>query len=183
MGMEQNINLAVHDVVKRHIKPQHICIDATCGNGHDTLFLAQLSNHVFAFDIQAQAVQSTAKRLAENDVSNVTLFHQSHDTISDTIHRNIDIVMYNLGYLPYGDRTMTTTPETTVNSLKQVLSILALNGLITITIYVGHDGGLEESQQIEAFVKTLDKHDYTIVKYEHINRKLAPYAIFIERIR
>ena len=64
--MEQNIILAVHHIVEEHIKPYHICVDATCGNGHDTLFLAKQSNHVYAFDIQKQAIQSTKDMILKN---------------------------------------------------------------------------------------------------------------------
>ena len=50
---------AMH-IIKEYITPYSIVVDATCGNGHDTLHLAQCRpKRLYAFDIQEQAVAST----------------------------------------------------------------------------------------------------------------------------
>jgi len=181
--MEQNINLYVHGILKDHISPTDYCIDATCGNGFDTVFLAQHAAHVFAVDIQQQAIEHTTKLLDEHHLTNVTLVHSSHANLSDIIPKEnpIQAIMYNLGYLPKGDHTIVTTPESTLQSLKDAIQLLAPNGLISIILYVGHEGGLEEALAVEAFCKTLDKHEYTIVKSTYLNRRVTPYVILIQK--
>ena len=55
-----------HHFIGGHVLEGDICIDATAGNGHDTLLLAELvgaSGSVIAFDIQEQAVQETKRKI------------------------------------------------------------------------------------------------------------------------
>lgn len=57
-------------------------IDATMGNGNDTLFLCRMAGktgHVTAFDIQQQALEATEKLLEENGVrERASLILDSH---------------------------------------------------------------------------------------------------------
>lgn len=181
--MEQNINQFVHQLVLQHIQPEHICLDATCGNGHDTVFLATHATHVHAVDIQPQAIESTQQKLATNQLHNVTLHLGSHDQLSSMIPTDImfDVVMYNLGYLPHSDHNIITTSDTTVSSLQQAITLLNPGGLVTITLYIGHEGGLEESMAIESYLKTLDKHAFTIMTFRYLNRTNSPYVIALEK--
>ncbi|QMS84215.1 tRNA (mnm(5)s(2)U34)-methyltransferase [Candidatus Xianfuyuplasma coldseepsis] len=177
--METNVNQYVHQVLQSHITPSTVAIDATCGNGHDTLFLANHCLHVHAFDIQAQAIQATKNKIP---TKNVTFYHQSHDTFLTLFKpQSIDLIVYNLGYLPGTDHAITTTPQTTLTSLQQALDILSIHGLISLTIYIGHAGGKQEAETIENFLCTLDKHDYTIQKVTYFNRKQSPYVVFIQK--
>ena len=51
------------DVLSRAIQPGDRVIDATMGNGHDTLYLCEAvgpEGHVYAFDVQPQANRPTA---------------------------------------------------------------------------------------------------------------------------
>jgi len=182
--MEQNINQWVHNLVVQHIKPEDVVLDCTCGNGHDTVFLAKHAALVHAFDIQEVAIQHTQKAVLEAGQENVIYHLSSHDQVDaqcpDTI---FNIAMYNLGYLPTGDHRIITAKETTIPSIKQVLIQLAVGGLITITLYIGHPGGEDEASAISDYVSTLDKRDYTITKFQYINRKKSPYVIAIEKIR
>ena len=55
------VNVA-HNLIKDVLHPGDIAIDATVGNGHDTLFLVEQvspSGKVFGFDIQQAAIDST----------------------------------------------------------------------------------------------------------------------------
>ena len=66
-----------------------VAVDATAGNGLDTLFLARLvgsRGHVYAFDIQQAALQKTAALLNRNGlVQRVTLIHAGHETMAAQI--------------------------------------------------------------------------------------------------
>jgi hypothetical protein len=111
-----------------------IAIDATAGNGHDTVFLAGICRQVIAFDISKQAIENTSKACQHLD--NVILMHQSHDQMINVV-RKADIAVFNLGYLPKGDKSVITLPETTVKALNQV-KLIAPEGYVCITCYLAH---------------------------------------------
>jgi SAM-dependent methyltransferase len=150
--------LLAKDYWRRHLKPGDFAIDATCGNGHDTLFLSQLLSEglVFGIDIQEAALQKTEKLLG--GAKNVQLFRQSHaDPIP--VPKPPRLVVYNLGYLPGGDKSITTMTGSTLQSIRQSLSLLDAGGAISITCYPGHHEGMLEESKILAFIKNL-KYTY-----------------------
>lgn len=77
-----------HDTLRKVVRPGDYVIDATCGNGHDTLLLAELvgiNGHVLGFDIQQMAVDATKARLENAGVSSqVELVCASHARILRT---------------------------------------------------------------------------------------------------
>ena len=173
-------------LMKERLKPGDFAVDATMGNGKDTLFLAKLvgeTGKVFAFDIQLEALHNTTKRLKENkvDLSSVSLIHDGHQNIDQYIEGEIiSGAMFNLGYLPGGDRNIVTKPETTIISLQKCLDCLKKNGLITIVVYHAHMGGQEEKEKVLSFVKQLEREKYHILKIDFINqREDSPFLIAI----
>jgi ubiquinone/menaquinone biosynthesis C-methylase UbiE len=55
-----------HVIWQQLVQPGDSVVDATCGNGHDALFLAQLvgpSGRLHGFDVQKDAVDATRERL------------------------------------------------------------------------------------------------------------------------
>ncbi len=143
-----------HQIIRAHLTPDDYAIDATAGNGHDTVFLARHAAHVFAFDIQKQAIKNTKKRLHDEGFSNkVTLYHRSHQYLAEAIplqfHQRIKVITFNLGYLPGSDKQIITQAESTLKALGASLQLLAPNGLITLLIYPGHSGGDTEYLSIQ----------------------------------
>lgn len=136
----RNINEVVHQWLLEICDKNTIAIDATAGNGHDTVFLAGICRQVIAFDIAKQAIENT--RTACAGFSNVILLHQSHDQMINYV-RKADIAVFNLGYLPKGDKSVITQPETTIKALNQ-LKLIAPEGYVCITCYLAHSGGKEE---------------------------------------
>ena len=181
--MEQNINSYVHKLLLNHINPTSYCIYATCGNGFDTVFLAKHCHHVYAIDIQDKAIEETTKLLRINSIQNVTVIQASHNQLQQIvpIHTKVQIIMYNLGYLPHGDHSIVTTPKGTVESLTQAIELLEPKGFISIILYVGHEGGQQEANAVEAFCVSLDKKAYTVFKTEYLNRLVTPYVILIQK--
>ncbi|MGL5020738.1 MAG: class I SAM-dependent methyltransferase [Mycoplasmatales bacterium] len=169
-----------HEIIKRFITKKSIIIDATCGNGHDTNYLANLipNGHVYSFDIQSVAINN-AKKL-NKQLNNITYICDSHENILNHIDKNIDLVVYNLGYLPGGNLDITTNYTSTINSINICLEILKPGGCIIVTIYTEHDN-YTESNGIEKYVKTLNKYQYNVLKYQFINFNHNPYSIFIEK--
>ena len=154
-------------------------VDATCGRGFDTAFLASLFSNVYAFDIQDEAIISTKEKTIE--FNNVQIIKDSNVNIC-TYLNEVDAVMYNLGFLPKGDKNITTKTEDTIASLKAVLSILKKDGIVTIICYPGHEEGLKESIAVEKFLRSLDQKEYDVIKYDFINQiNYPPFLLGIKR--
>lgn len=167
-----------------------IAIDATVGNGHDTVFLAEQvgkTGKVFGFDIQLAAIENTKKRLSEkNLLEQVQLFHTSHANIIQTIpkdvHGKVKAAVFNLGYLPGGDKSIVTKAPTTITAIEQLLTILKVGGLIVIVIYHGHNEGKRERDEVLAYVKQIEQTKADVLRYEFINQKNhPPFIIAIQK--
>lgn len=154
-----------HEIVRRHLNSGGIAIDATVGNGHDTVFLAQCvgeAGHVYGFDIQTQALDNTRQRLQQRGLEErVTLFHASHAGmqayIPEKLCAGIQAVMFNLGYLPGADKSVITQTQTTLDALDAAMHLLADHGVITVLAYPGHAGGDQEAEKLVDWCERLDK--------------------------
>lgn len=172
----------VRERIKEKIKKTDICLDATCGRGNDTLFLAKLSKKVYAFDVQKEAIDYSKNLLKEYD--NIEFINDTHENILDYINENINIAMFNLGYLPKGDKTITTKCSSTIASVSKVIRKLEVNGIITIVCYPGHPEGFIESKELIEYLKNINQKEYDIVRYDFINQiNNPPFAIIIEKIK
>lgn len=180
-----NITSFTHYLIKEVIKPGDRAVDATAGNGNDTLFLAQQvgkDGKVFAFDIQKQAIQNTYDLIINNNfLETVKLWSCGHENMQQKVKEPVKVVMFNLGYLPKGDHSLITLPETTVKGIEQAINLLQPGGLITITVYTGHEGGKEEGYAVEKLVGELDKKNWDVLKWSFLNRMTAPYLIVLAR--
>ena len=176
------------DILKRTIKEGDIVLDATVGNGNDTLDLSRLvgkNGKVYGFDIQVIAIENTKSLLAEyNLLDNTILINDSHENIDQYIKEPLDFIIYNLGYLPKGDKNIKTKAKTTAISVSKALDILKENGIIIIISYIGHPGGLEEKEALEEILGNLDQKKYNVLKNEFINQKnFAPLLYLIEKAK
>ncbi|MFL0268314.1 tRNA (mnm(5)s(2)U34)-methyltransferase [Candidatus Clostridium radicumherbarum] len=170
-------NLA-HNIIKNYCSEFAIAVDATLGNGYDTDFLSTIFNQVFCFEIQKSAAESYGARKKEN----VTIINDSHENILTYIDVEVDCVIYNLGYLPGGDKNITTKADATIESLKQALKILRPGGIISISIYIGHKEGEKERDKIMQFVNELPKNEFGAMLHTFINRNnKAPMLLIIEK--
>lgn len=187
MGLMRVLPFAKH-LLSEHIEKGSIAIDMTAGNGHDTLFLAELveDGHVFAFDVQEAAVSATRNRIEEAGTSDrVTVIHDSHDTVKTVLAdetRPITAAVFNLGYLPGSDKSVTTTANTTIHALEQLLDILAVGGIIVVVIYHGHDSGKKERDEVLSYVESLDQKQAGVLRYGFINQvNHPPFIVAIEK--
>lgn len=149
-----------HQLCRQILQPGDVAIDATVGNGHDTVFLAEAvspSGHVYGFDIQPAALDRTRDKLDAEHQDCVTLIAGSHATMQASIpaehHGKIKTIMFNLGYLPGGNKQITTQTETTLAALAAACGILSTEGLICIIAYPGHEAGREETSAVERFLQ------------------------------
>jgi len=170
--LRQRLTRLAHEILARHLGPGDLVVDATAGNGHDTLFLAlrvSPGGHVFAFDLQKQALENTRERLAQaGSLCKLTLLQYGHERMSEKLpaeaRGRLAAVMFNLGYLPGGDKQLTTSPSTTLAALQQSLELLAPGAILSVLAYRQHPGGQEECEAVrQALNKTqgfrLEIHD------------------------
>lgn len=174
----------VHKVVSHHVKKGDFCIDATAGNGYDTLFLANLvgeSGHVLAMDIQESAVNSTKQKILDNGYNNCEVICKSHSDMDDkALFEKADAILFNFGWLPGGDHNIFTQEKTTIPALEKSLSILKPGGLLSLCVYYGKNNGYSEKDAIINFVSNLDCRYYAVMKCDFLNRKNdPPFPIFI----
>ncbi len=181
----RNTVAMAHEYLGSTLGPGGVGVDATVGNGNDTLFMARLvgsDGRVYGFDIQEKAIQATVDLIAKNGYMDVVrLFHTGHENMGDCVTEPVDAVVFNLGYLPGGDHGIVTAPASTVQGVRQGLALLRPGGLMCIVVYTGHSGGEEERQAVEGFLQKLDKKEYCVGKLDFLNRERAPYLIVIEK--
>ena len=176
--METNALGITHRYMKQVIQTGDRVIDATAGNGHDTLFLAQLvgeKGHVTAFDIQPQALENTQKRLEQAGLSHrVTLILDGHQNMKQYTAGTVKAVTFNFGYLPGGDHTICTRTETSIAAIQAALDLISEDGMVLLGIYYGGDSGFEEKDALMAFLKTLNPHEYSVLCHDFINYPNCP---------
>ncbi len=166
-------------VLDCHCMPESIAVDATCGNGNDTLYLARRCRFVYGFDIQKQALINTETLLKENGIDNWQLFNESFSMMDKLINVRADVVTFNLGYLPGGDKSVTTVAEETVEGIKAALRVLNDHGLISITMYWGHPQGKTEREEVLKFCRTLDSRQYHVTYISLLNQDNCPPEIIL----
>jgi SAM-dependent methyltransferase len=161
-------------------------VDATCGNGSDTLLMAGLvgdNGRVWAFDIQQAAIDQTARRLAESGTAGrVELICAGHETLPAHVPPGISLVLFNLGYLPGGDRSIITRPESTEPALEMALERLKAGGVLAVTVYPGHDGGERERLALDSWAVRLDARSFHAWRMGQTNIPPdAPYFMLIQK--
>lgn len=169
-------------ICEQYADKEAYAIDATCGNGHDTLWLAGMFNEVLAFDVQQEAVTATERLMAENNVSNVKVVRDSHSNMKayvtdDKADKELGLVVFNLGYLPGGDKSLVTKTETTLAALKQATDLVQTGGLVCVTMYWGHDGGAQERKAILEWAGGLDRRKFHCVRTDMLNQTGTPPEI------
>jgi len=171
-----------NELMSKRVKKGDIVIDATVGNGNDTIFLSELvgdMGKVYGFDIQATAIINTKKKLLEKGfLERTKLFEDSHENINIYIHEEVDLIVFNLGYLPGGNHEIITKADSTVAAINKGLKLLKKNGIMIITAYYRHLGGLEEKEVVEKFLGNLNQKDFSVLKFQFINQINYPPMLF-----
>jgi hypothetical protein len=194
LQMLPNVTAVAHLLWKPYLRRGGHVIDATCGNGKDTLFLAQnvltpTSGKVIGYDIQESAINKTRSYLQSHLppllFRRVILRQQCHSQIAtiDDLSK-VNIVVYNLGYCPGGDTSITTTTSTTISSLKSVAEKIQRGGLISVCCYGGHLEGKKEADMVKVWSSSLPKKEWRVVHVLWRNVSLkAPFLVLIQKLR
>ena len=181
-GFRRNILNKVNQICANNLKTNDIAIDMTVGNGNDTLSLSKLvsKGFVYGFDIQEVAINNTKKLLDKNNISNYKLFNDSHENIDkylDNLKGKISLILFNLGYLPNGNKNITTNSKSTVKALIKSIDMLNNKGIILIVIY-SHEEGKKEEKEIKNY---LNKNNIKYNEYHNTDNINAPYLIEIKK--
>lgn len=180
-----------HHLLRSHVAPGDVVVDATAGNGHDTLLLAQLTSPggmVFACDVQPAALTTTQRLLecAGIPADSFHLIESGHQHLTAILppehHGRIAAVVFNLGYLPGRDHALTTTAATTIQAMEQALELLRPGGLVVAVLYTGHPGGAEEAEAVRAFAAALPGAAWLVTEQRTLNTaRPAPSVLVIRR--
>lgn len=169
----------VHDLLAELSLEGQTVIDATAGNGHDTLFLAQCTGprgKVYAIDIQPDAIQKTTQRLTEAGHKNIEYLTDSHayllQLLPEELIGEIAVITFNLGYLPGGNKSATTRIDSTQQAFAASAELLKPSGLLTILAYTGHPGGAQEAAAVHEMASQLPAEEYTF--HEQPSGELKP---------
>jgi SAM-dependent methyltransferase len=174
-----------HLLLRRFIQPGNRVVDATCGNGKDTLLLADLvekNGHVYAFDIQHEALTRTAERLtAQSLQQRVTLLHTGHERLFELVKGPVQAIVFNLGWLPGAPHEIKTSTPTTLTALDGSLRLLAPTGILLITCYPGHCGGDNETAAVLEWCSQLPSRSYFVWRMGQLNVAAdAPFCLCIQ---
>ena len=178
-GFRRSILNKVNQIIEDNLKPNDIAVDMTVGNGNDTLFISNIvkNGFVYGLDIQKEAINNTKKLLDKNNITNYKLINDSHENIDKYIKEKISLILFNLGYLPNGDKSITTKKESTIKALSKSINILNNKGIILIVIY-SHKEGKEEEKEIRNYLKN---NNIKYNEYHNTDNKIAPYLIEIRK--
>lgn len=168
-----------HFFIQSRVVEGSFCIDATAGNGNDTSFLCRLvgqTGHVLAFDIQEAAITATKNRLLAEGLSDYAeIIHDSHSNMHKYAQEeSVDCIMFNFGYLPGADHSISTKADTSIPAIKAGLSLLKKGGIMSLCIYSGGDSGFSEKNAILEYLKELDHKKYVVLFMSYYNRPNNP---------
>lgn len=149
-------------------------VDATMGNGHDTQWLCERvgeSGRVYAFDVQAEAVERTRQRLKEARLEGRASLHCiGHEQMSEAVHEEVDAVVFNLGWLPGAKHDVTTRVETTLQAVQAGLNLLKEEGILTVCVYPGHEEGAREWHRLLEWACALDGRRFDAMLKTYLNQ-------------
>ncbi len=175
-----------HFFLSERLAPGDRAVDATCGNGRDTLFLARSvgsDGKIWAFDLQEEALAKTSTLLTEAGcLAQAELVAAGHERLAEFVPGPVKAVIFNLGYLPGGDRHFVTRPAQTLAALDQASRLLLPGGIVAVSVYTGHPGGADEGNAVEEWAAGLSPRDFNTWVCRQANRgPSAPYLVLVEK--
>ena len=188
MGFElKSARFLARGVLLQAVRPGDAVIDATMGNGHDTLLLCEAAGpqgRVYAFDVQPQAVAATETRLREAGMlDRARLFCRGHEHLAEHVPEQVSAVVFNLGWLPGGDHKVTTRLDTTLRAVDSALKLLRPLGVLVVCAYPGHPEGDRERRELTAFFAGLPNREYNVLHQRFLNAAAgAPECFVIQKM-
>lgn len=170
-----DVSEIAQNIIKNYCPNSRVAIDATLGNGHDTDFLSSFFDIVYSFDIQEQCILNYKNK----NKKNIILINDSHEKIYEYVKDPVDCVMFNLGFLPGGNKEITTNYKSTIAGIEISLKLLTSQGIMTIAMYPGHEAGSREKMHVLSYISNLPKKDYGVLHHTFINRQNNPPELLV----
>lgn len=187
---QSHLDLA-HSYWKQIVMPGDHVIDATCGNGKDTLILCGYAlqdglGKVYALDMQDLAIASASellqKHLPVTMRNQVEFYQQCHSSFpSSILPQSVKLIVYNLGYLPKGCKEITTKSESTLQSVQEAENLIMPGGVISITCYPGHAEGAKEQSELLSYASNLRPEMWSCCHHVLVNRTFAPSLLLMQK--
>jgi len=157
-------------ILREVLREGDLTIDATAGNGHDTMFLAGrvgAGGRVLAFDVQAAALEAARARVtAAGLAERVVFLQESHAGMAARAARgSVAAVMFNLGYLPGQDHALITEAASTLAGLNGAAELLKPGGVLAVVCYPGHPGGEVETAAVVQWFESLASRRWQVARY------------------
>lgn len=172
-------------IIKTYLSDVKVAIDATLGNGKDTINMLEMFGSevkIYAFDIQQQALDSAKSAIKPEYHKNVVFINDSHEYIDNYVTEKPELITFNLGYLPKSDHVIKTQSYTTLIALDKAVKMLKPGGLITIMFYVGHDNA-REYNNLSEFVRILNPSTFKAIHINPVNQdQNAPKLVIIQKL-
>lgn len=179
----RNARILAADYMTRAVREGDTVVDATMGNGKDTLFLCGLvgeEGHVYAFDVQVEAVARTRERVAEAGyASRTTLLLAGHETMAEHVVGPVQAVMFNLGWLPGAEHIVTTRTDTTLAAVQAATALIVPGGIVTVCVYPGHEEGTRELEALRQFTAGLDVRRFNVLHHSFVNASSQTPQLFL----
>ena len=175
------------DLLRPLIRPGDRVIDATAGNGHDTVFLAGCvgeEGKVFAFDIQEAALAAAGARVGDAGFSDrVEFILKSHARMDEHAGMgSVSVILFNLGYLPGEGHDLTTEAGETLRALDTAAVLLKSGGILAVVCYPGHPAGAIEAEAVEESMAARAATGWRVARYGAVGtRKPAPFLLIARR--
>lgn len=188
-----------HEILSDVVCSGDLVVDLTAGTGQDSLALYKMvgsTGQIVAFDIQSQALLATSERLIaagarvrlqQQDIHpvlrepGIDLLKMSHAEVESVLPAAPKGIIANLGYLPGGDKELTTLPGSTLLALERSCALLAVGGRLAVVVYPGHPGGAEEGTAVTKFCTELDDSRFQVLLMQVCNRPQAPFLFVVEK--
>jgi tRNA1(Val) A37 N6-methylase TrmN6 len=183
LPLKNAVNIS-HILLEPFLGQADVLVDMTCGNGHDTVFLAshmKKTAQLYAFDIQQCAIENTRAAIENAGLAKMNIMYAlgSHDKMLEKINNPIDVVVFNLGYLPSGDHELHTNTEITVKACKICLNKIAKNGIIIMVAYPGTDAGKNECLALQQFLRQIPQDTFHVSKWNPLNQVNDPPVLYV----
>lgn len=172
----------VNEIIEKSNLKKKTCIDATLGNGNDSLkLLSHMGEEgfLYGFDIQDIAIENSRNLLNKQGYKNYKLIKDSHENLDKYVKEEVELVIFNLGYLPRSDKLIVTKAKSTILAIEKSLKLLSKTGVIIVVSYLGHKGSLEERNSLEDFLKNIDQHKVLVEKREFFNQINTPPIVYL----
>lgn len=178
-----NAMTAAHQFLIPALQSASCVIDATAGNGNDTLFLCQQTPpecRIVACDVQQIAIRKATERIAQYGYCDkVRWIHDDHANLAEYVVTPLNAAIFNLGYLPGQDHDLTTNSASVEQALAALLTRLAPCGRITVVAYPGHAPGRVEIENLEAWLAQCPQSSFVVSRQTFINQRNNPAILYM----